>query len=207
MPEDLVDGEDDDGDDDDEVVESSQHTDFPDSQDLFITLTEILSLPSQGGILDREAREGTSAANVSSLPLASPSQRLSQIRRRKKRTHDEMFSELMHSSHNEIAQQNVWRDTIAQYRKAGSECEDRRDEREDRRDARDERWWQEDQRGHEAMLGLLQDQTDMLRRLVEVLQERKQDDRPPLQPMCNCPHSSPSPIASSPRAEAGVQNK
>ncbi|KAM7174209.1 uncharacterized protein RBU57_004355 [Macrochelys suwanniensis] len=76
MPEDLVDGEDDD-DDEDEVAESTQHTDFPDSQDLFITLTEI---PSQGGIPDREARESTSAANVSSLPLASPSQRLSQIR-------------------------------------------------------------------------------------------------------------------------------
>ncbi|EMP32270.1 hypothetical protein UY3_10601 [Chelonia mydas] len=74
----------------DELRESPQHTVLLDSQDLFITLTEIPSQPHKAG-------EGTSAAaNVSSLP--PPSQRLSQIRRRKKRTRDEMFSELMQSS-------------------------------------------------------------------------------------------------------------
>ncbi|CAM5158463.1 unnamed protein product [Eretmochelys imbricata] len=174
MPEDFADGENEE--EEDELKESTQHTVLPDSQDLFITLTEIPSQPNQ-------AREGTSAAaNVSSLP--PPSQRLSQIRRRKKRTRNEMFSELMQSSGTDRAQQNVWRDTIAEYRKVADE--------------REERWWQEDQRRHEAMLGLLQDQTDMLRPLVEV-HERQQDHRLPLQPLFNCPPSSPSSIASSPR--------
>ncbi|CAM2099367.1 unnamed protein product [Caretta caretta] len=42
----------------------------PYSQDLFITLEPI---PSQGGIPDPEAGEGTSGANVSMLPLSSQS--------------------------------------------------------------------------------------------------------------------------------------
>nr|XP_048690457.1 uncharacterized protein LOC125629175 isoform X2 [Caretta caretta] len=129
MPEDFVDGEDEE-EEEDELGESTQHTVLPDSQDLFLTLTEI---PSQSN----KAGEGTSAANVSSLP--PPSQRLSQIRRREKRMRDEMFSEIMQSSGTDRAQQNVWRDTIAEYRKVADECE--------------ERWRQEDQRRHEATLG------------------------------------------------------
>nr|XP_048708255.1 uncharacterized protein LOC125637618 [Caretta caretta] len=71
MPQDFVDGEDEE--EDDELEESTPHTVLPDSQDLFITLTETPSQPNKAG-------EGTSAAaNVSSLP--PPSQRLSQIRR------------------------------------------------------------------------------------------------------------------------------
>ncbi|XP_074823959.1 uncharacterized protein LOC141993935 [Natator depressus] len=171
MAEDFADGEDEE--EEDELGESTQHTVLPDSQDLFITLTEIPSQPNQAG-------EGTSAAaNVSSLP--PPSERLSQIRRRKKRTRDDMFSELMQSSSTDRA---VWRDTIAEYRTVADE--------------REERWWQEDQRRHEAMLGLLRDQTDMLRRLVEV-HEWQQDHRLPLQPLLNRPPSSPSSKASSPR--------
>ncbi|XP_073185552.1 uncharacterized protein [Lepidochelys kempii] len=174
MPEEFADGEDEE--EEDELEESTQHTILPDSQELFITLTEVPSQPNK-------AREGTSAAaNVSSLP--PPSQRLSHMRRRKKRTCDEMFSELMQSSGTDRAQQNVWKDTIAEYRKVANE--------------REERWRQEDQRRHEATLGLLQDQTDMLRRLVEV-HERQQDHRLLLQPLFNRPPSSPSSIASSPR--------
>ncbi|KAM7137472.1 uncharacterized protein RBU57_017000 [Macrochelys suwanniensis] len=103
-----------------------------------------------------------------------------------------MFSELMQCSRTEVAQQNEWRDTISQYKRAASK-------REDRRDARDERWQLEDQRVTEAMLGLLREQTDTLRRLVDVLQERKQDDRAPLQHIYNGLHPPPSPIAPSPR--------
>ncbi|XP_074803668.1 uncharacterized protein LOC141984491 [Natator depressus] len=171
IPEDFADGEDEE--EEEEPEESTQHTVLPDSQDLFLTLTEIPSQPNQAG-------EGTSAAaNISSFP--PPSQRLSQISLRKKRTHDEMFSDLMQFSGTDRA---VWRDTIAEYRKVANE--------------REERWWQEDQRRHEAMLELLQDQTDMLRRLVEV-HERQQDHRLPLQALFNRPPSSPSSIASSPR--------
>ncbi|XP_043388369.1 trihelix transcription factor GT-3a-like [Chelonia mydas] len=175
MPEDFADGEDEE-EEDDELEETTQHTTLPDSQDLFITLTEIPSQPNEVG-------EGPSAAaNVSSLPPLS--QKLSQIRRRKKHTCDEMFSELMQSSGTDRAQQNVWRDAIAEYRMVTDE--------------REERWQQEDQRRHEAMLGLLRDQTDVLQRLVEV-HERQQDHRLLLQPLFNRPPSSPSSIASSPR--------
>ncbi|XP_053898640.1 capping protein-inhibiting regulator of actin dynamics-like [Malaclemys terrapin pileata] len=141
--------------------------------------------------------EGTSAAaNSSSLPPLS--RRLSQIRRRKKKTRDEMFAEIMESTRSDRAHLNEWKDTVSKYRKEDSEREDRRDQREERRDARDERWWQEDQRRQDATLGLLREQTDMLRRLVE-LQERQQDNRVPLQPLYNPPPPSPCSIASSPR--------
>ncbi|KAM7181410.1 uncharacterized protein RBU57_000219 [Macrochelys suwanniensis] len=56
----FADGEDDKGDNEDEVVDSTLHGDFPKSQELFLTLTEIPSQPSQGSIPDREAGEGTS---------------------------------------------------------------------------------------------------------------------------------------------------
>ncbi|XP_053897837.1 myb/SANT-like DNA-binding domain-containing protein 7 [Malaclemys terrapin pileata] len=71
--------------DEEEVEDSAQQASreslLPGSQELFITLEPIPSQPSQGGLPDREAREGTSDANVSMLPLSSPSQRLMQIRR------------------------------------------------------------------------------------------------------------------------------
>ncbi|XP_050797398.1 eukaryotic translation initiation factor 3 subunit A-like [Gopherus flavomarginatus] len=139
--------------------------------------------------------EGTSAANFSSLPTLS--RRLSQIRRQKKKTREEMFSEIMEVTRNERAHLNEWKDVVAKYRKDASDREDRRDEREDRRDARDERWRQEDQRWQDATLRLLRDQTDMLRRMVE-LQERQQDHRVPLQPLYNHPPPSPCSLASSP---------
>ncbi|XP_073213084.1 uncharacterized protein [Lepidochelys kempii] len=129
------------------------------------------------------------AANVSTLRLASPSQRLLQIRRQKKNhTRNEMFSELMQSTQTERAQQNAWRQTMAESRKAQNEREDRWLEQQGR-------WRQHDERRQDAMLRLLEDQTDMLWCMVEV-QERH---RLPLQPQCNQPPSSPSSVASSPR--------
>nr|XP_048681090.1 uncharacterized protein LOC125624442 [Caretta caretta] len=174
MPEDFTDGEDEE--EEDELEESIQHTVLPDSQDLFLTVTEIPSQPKKAG-------EGTSAVNVSSLP--PPFQRLSQIKRRKKHTCNEKFSELMQSSGTDRAQQNVWRDTVAQYKKAANE-------REDRRDDRDERWQQEDQRRHEATAGSNAPVS------VDV-HEWQQDHRLLLQPLLNHPPSSPSSIASTPR--------
>ncbi|XP_074797543.1 uncharacterized protein LOC141978989 [Natator depressus] len=174
-------------DDDEEEVDAQQasrETVSPNSQDLFFTLDLVPFQPTEGGLPNIEGREGTSAANVSSHHLSSPSQRLSKIRSRKKCTHDEMLSELMQSSHTERAQHNAWRETMSESRKAHNEREDRRDEREEMR--------------QDAMLRLLEDQTDMLRHMVEV-QETQQEHRPPLQPLCNQLPSSPSSIASSPR--------
>ncbi|XP_065451103.1 uncharacterized protein LOC135983397 [Chrysemys picta bellii] len=186
-PEDSADGGEEE--EEDELAESTQHSVLPNSQDLFLTLTEVPSQASQASTQDSDPMEGTSAAaNSSSLP--PPSRRLSQIRRRKKRTRDEMFSEIMESSRSDRAHLNEWKETVSKYRKEASE-------REDRRDARDERWRQEDQRRQDATLGLLREQTDMLRRLVE-LQERLLENRLPLQPLFH-PPPSPCSVSSSPR--------
>ncbi|KAM9172898.1 uncharacterized protein ACDP82_020983 [Pangshura tecta] len=118
--------------DEDDIAESTQHSVSPNSQELFLTQMELASQPSQ----DYEAMEETSAANFSSLP--TPSQRLSKIRRRKKKTREEMFSDIMEVTRKERANLNEWKEVVSKYRKDASE-------REDRRDTRDERWWQEDQ--------------------------------------------------------------
>ncbi|KAM9165596.1 uncharacterized protein ACDP82_002500 [Pangshura tecta] len=211
MAEDYADGEEyDEEADEDDLAESTQHSISPNSQELFLTQMELPSQPSQATIPDNEAMEVTTAANFSSIP--TPSRRLSQIRRWKKKMREEMFSENMEVTRNEKAHLNEWNDVVAKYRKDASDredrrdqCEDRRDEREDRRDARDERrdarderWWHEDQRWRDTTLGLLRDQTDVLRHLVE-LQERQQDHRVLLQPLYNHPHPSPCSTSSSPR--------
>ncbi|XP_065453599.1 myb/SANT-like DNA-binding domain-containing protein 2 [Chrysemys picta bellii] len=127
-PEDSADGEEEEK---DELTDSTQHSVLPNSQDLFLSLTEV---PSQVSIQDHDPMEGTSAAaNFSSLP--PPSRRLSQIRYRKKRTQDEMLAEIMESTRSERAHLNEWKDTVSKYRKDASEREDRRDQREERRDA------------------------------------------------------------------------
>nr|XP_048715887.1 zinc finger and SCAN domain-containing protein 32-like [Caretta caretta] len=94
---------------DDEVVDSSQQasreTGFPDSQELFLTLDlePVPPEPTQGCLLDPASGEGTSAACVSMITGSSPSQRLVKLRKKKKHTRDEMFSELMLSSHTDRA--------------------------------------------------------------------------------------------------------
>ncbi|KAM7163321.1 uncharacterized protein RBU57_008969 [Macrochelys suwanniensis] len=154
----FADGEDEEGDEEDEAVDSTFNADFPDSQDLFITLTEIPYQPSQGSNPDRESGERSAAASVSRSTHSSPSQRLAQIRRRKKRTRDEMFSELVVCSRTEAAQQTQWRENMSQYQRSYSEREDR--------------WQQEDQQVTQTLLGLMREQTDTLRHLVDVLQDR-----------------------------------
>ncbi|XP_073192130.1 cystin-1 isoform X1 [Lepidochelys kempii] len=71
--------------DEEEVEDSAQQvsreTVSPDSQELFITLEPIPPEPTQGRLPDPPGGEGTSAANVSTLPLSSSSQRLAKIRR------------------------------------------------------------------------------------------------------------------------------
>ncbi|XP_050786982.1 uncharacterized protein LOC127038425 isoform X1 [Gopherus flavomarginatus] len=134
MDEDSVEGEDEE---EEELAESTQHSILPNSQELFVTQTELPSQPSQATSPDSEAMEATSAAHFSSLP--TPSRRLAQIRRRKKRTRDEMFSEIMAVTRNERAHLREWKDVVAKYRKDASEREDRRDKHEDRRDEREDR--------------------------------------------------------------------
>ncbi|XP_074984343.1 uncharacterized protein LOC142072005 [Caretta caretta] len=166
---------------DDSAYQASGETVLSDSSELFITLETV---PSQPGLLDLEGGEGTSAANLSKLRLASPSQRLVQIRRRKKCTRDEMFSELMQSTQTERAQQNAWRQTMVESRKAQNECEDKWQEQQERWQDQEQRWRQYDERRQDAMLRLLEYQTDMLRHMVEVQEKH----RPHCSPcVTNCP--------------------
>nr|XP_048712287.1 zinc finger and SCAN domain-containing protein 32-like [Caretta caretta] len=188
-------------DDDDEVVDRSQQasgeTGFPDSQELFLTLDlePVPPEPTQGCLLDPPGGEGTSAACVSMITGSSPSQRLVKLRKKKKCTRDEMFSELMLSSHTDRAQTNAWRQIMSECRKAQNDREEkwRAEER-----AEAQMWQQRDERRQDSMLRLLQDQTSMLQCMVE-LQQRQLEHRLPLQPLCNQPPSSPSSIASTPR--------
>ncbi|XP_074806269.1 uncharacterized protein LOC141985999 [Natator depressus] len=165
-------------DDDEEVVDSSQQasgeTGFPDNQEQFLTLDlePVPPEPTQGCLPDPPSREGTSAACVSRITGSSPSQRLAKIRRQKKRTRDEMFSELMLSSHTDRAQTNAWRQTISECKKALNDQEERWWAEESKWRAKEraeaERWWQRDERRQDSMLRLLEDQTNMLQHMVEV---------------------------------------
>ncbi|XP_065447733.1 uncharacterized protein LOC135982924 [Chrysemys picta bellii] len=178
-----------DGEDEDEAVDSAYNADFPNSQDLFITLTEIPYQPSPGVNPDPESEEGSAAVTVSRPTRSSDSQRLAQIRRRKKRTRDDMFSELMGCSRAEATQQTQWRENMSQYQRGHSE--------------REERWRQEDQQATQTLLGLMREQMDTLWRLVDVLQDRRQEDRAPLQSICNhCPPPQ-SPISPHPKYQEG----
>ncbi|CAM4688017.1 unnamed protein product, partial [Lepidochelys olivacea] len=191
-----------------EVVDSSQQasgeTGFPDSQELFLTLDlePVPPEPTQGCLLDPAGGEGTSAACVSMITGSSPSQRLVKLRKKKKRTRDEMFSELMLSSHTDRAQTNAWRQIMSECRKAQNDREERWRAEESKWRAEDraeaQMWRQRDERRQDSMLRLLQDQTSMLQCMVE-LQQRQLEHRLPLLPLCNQPPSSPSSIASTPR--------
>ncbi|XP_073179455.1 sorting nexin-27 isoform X3 [Lepidochelys kempii] len=195
-------------DDDDEVVDSSQQasgeTGFPDSQELFLTLDlePVPPEPTQGCLLDPAGGEGTSAACVSMITGSSPSQKLVKLRKKKKCTRDEMFSELMLSSRTDRAQTNAWRQIMSECRKAQNDREERWRAEESKWRAEDraeaQMWRQRDERRQDSMLRLLEDQTGMLQCMVE-LQQRQLEHRLPLQPLCNQLPSSPSSIASTPR--------
>ncbi|XP_074821704.1 germ cell-specific gene 1-like protein isoform X4 [Natator depressus] len=156
-------------DDDEEVVDSLQQASreaiFPDSQELFLTLDlePVPPKPTQGCLPDPPGGKGTSAACVSRITGSSPSQRLVKIRRRKKHTDDEMFSELMLSSHTDRAQMNAWRLTMSECRKAQNDREERWWAKESKWRAEEraeaERWRQSDERRQDSMLRLLEDQT------------------------------------------------
>ncbi|CAM4655423.1 unnamed protein product, partial [Caretta caretta] len=179
-------------DEEEEVVDSSQQasgeTGFPDSQELFLTLDlePVPPEPTQGCLLDPAGGEGTSAACVSMITGSSPSQRLVKLRKKKKRTRDEMFSELMLSSHTDRAQTNAWRQIMSECRKAQNDREERWRAEESKWRAEDraeaQMWRQRDERRQDSMLRLLQDQTSMLQCMVE-LQQRQLEHRLPLLPL------------------------
>nr|XP_023960111.1 uncharacterized protein LOC112059403 [Chrysemys picta bellii] len=147
---------------------------LPDSEELFLTFEHI---PSQDQLaVKRDTREGTSTEILSIGASSTPEQRLSQMRRHKKKTWEDMFDELMHISKSDKMELRAWRITLSENLDV-----DREDE---------------SMLGTSAchtgeMLRIMKEQSDTLRRLVEV-QERQLDARVPLQPMLNLLPSSPS---------------
>ncbi|EMP37466.1 Zinc finger and SCAN domain-containing protein 29 [Chelonia mydas] len=165
--EDIVDEEEEE---EENVQQVSRGSILPGSQELFLTLEPV---PSQDPLVrDCDGGEGTSA------------QRLSQIRRRKKQTREDMFCDLMCSSKGDRAQLHAWRLTLS---------ESMRIDQEGRKASKEQEC-----NTQEEMLQLMGAQTDMLRHLVEV-QERQLDLRVQLHPVMNELPSSPSSISSSPR--------
>ncbi|XP_050800269.1 myb/SANT-like DNA-binding domain-containing protein 2 [Gopherus flavomarginatus] len=73
IAEDSAEGEDEEEDEEeeDDLAASTQHSVSPNSQELFVTQTELPSQPSQATSPDSEAMEATSAAHFSSLPTPS----------------------------------------------------------------------------------------------------------------------------------------
>ncbi|XP_053896340.1 uncharacterized protein LOC128843494 isoform X2 [Malaclemys terrapin pileata] len=99
---------------------------LPDSNPVIPTeqRCELISTDDHAELISRGDHEVPESQKSSSMDrtgaaYVSPSQRLAKIRRQKKtRTRDEMFSELMLSSHTDRAQQNAWRQTMSECRKA-----------------------------------------------------------------------------------------
>ncbi|KAM9115767.1 uncharacterized protein ACDP82_018052 [Pangshura tecta] len=85
---------------------------LPDSQELFLTLDHI---PSEDQlVLERDTREGTSTETLSVGASSTLGQRLSQIRRQKKKTWEDMFNELMHVSESDKMVLRAWRITLSE---------------------------------------------------------------------------------------------
>ncbi|XP_074981061.1 NKG2-A/NKG2-B type II integral membrane protein-like [Caretta caretta] len=120
----------------------------------------------------RRMRAETSSVGASS----TLGQRLSQIRRQKKKTREDMFNKLMRASKSDKTELSARR--IALSDSLHKDSEDRRACREHVRDTQDKMVW------------IMREQIDMLRRLAQV-QERQLDARVPLHPMLNLLPSSP----------------
>ncbi|XP_073191127.1 uncharacterized protein [Lepidochelys kempii] len=147
------------GEEEENVRQASGGSILPDSQELFLTLEPT---PSQDQLeAERDAGEGTSAETLSIGTFSTPGQ----IRRWKKKTLEDMFNELMHSSKSDKMELRAWRITLSENLDLDrTACREK------------ERVTQEE------MLRSMKEQSDMLRHLAEV-QERQLDAKVPLQPM------------------------
>ncbi|CAM5147670.1 unnamed protein product [Eretmochelys imbricata] len=94
------------------------------------------------------------AGNVSFGVSSTPESRLSLIRRRRKRTREDMFTEIMNASRTADTERRAWR--ISLFEKLDMDMESRKASNERERAVQDE------------MLRIMRDQSDMLRRLVEL---------------------------------------
>ncbi|XP_067402439.1 uncharacterized protein [Emydura macquarii macquarii] len=148
-------------DEEEETVESREHESgvsvLPETQELFLTPEQSTSTPDSTS----DPMEGTSDTSALDRPLRNAVDRLSQIRkRREKKTKNPeiMFSELMTASTSAETEQRTWKLTLSQSMDRVTDTH---------------RQMQETDRSmtHE-MLKLLQYQSDMLGRLVDLHEPR-----------------------------------
>ncbi|CAM4580835.1 uncharacterized protein LOC142072618 [Caretta caretta] len=118
----------------------------------------------------------TIAGNVSFGMSSTPESRLLLIRRRRKRTREDMFTEIMHASGTADPKLRVWRISLS--KKLDMDMESRKASNEQECVSQDE------------MLRIMRDEADMLRHLIE-LQEQKQEGRVPLQTLVDSQPASP----------------
>ncbi|XP_074921728.1 uncharacterized protein LOC142046782 [Chelonoidis abingdonii] len=163
---------------------------LPKSQEIFLTL-EPCGLQDIM-VADRDAGEGTAAGNVSIGMSSTPEGRLSLIGRRRKRTLEDMFTEIMNTSRTADIELRAWRISLSE--KLDVDMESRKASNEQERAAQDE------------MLQIMRDQTDVLRCLVE-LQEQKQEGRVPLQTLVDSQPASPGAESPSPKCSMRSERK
>ncbi|CAM4563300.1 unnamed protein product [Caretta caretta] len=80
---------------------------LPESQEIFLTLEPCGSQDIT--VANRDAREGTSAGNVSFGGSSTPESRLSLLRRRRKRMREDMFTKIMNTSRTAYTELRAWR--------------------------------------------------------------------------------------------------
>lgn len=92
--------------------QASRGSILPDSQELFLTLEPIPSQDQLG--VERGDGEGISAETLSVGASSRPGQRLSQIRKWKKKTWEDVFNELMCTSDRDKTELKAWRITLSE---------------------------------------------------------------------------------------------
>lgn len=92
--------------------QASRGSILPDSQEQFLTLEPI---PSQDQlVVERGDGEGISAETLSVGASSRPGQRLSQIRKWKKKIWEDVFNELMCTSDRDKMELKAWRITLSE---------------------------------------------------------------------------------------------
>ncbi|XP_037750624.1 uncharacterized protein LOC119565781 [Chelonia mydas] len=128
---------------------------LPENQETFLTLEPCGSQDIT--VADCDAGEDTSEGKVSFGVSSTPENRLLMIRRRRKRTWEDMFTERMNASGTAVTELRAWRISLSE--KLDMDMESRKTSSE-------QEWAAQD-----VVLRIMRNQADMLRHLVE-LQEQ-----------------------------------
>ncbi|XP_077666517.1 uncharacterized protein LOC144261159 [Eretmochelys imbricata] len=150
-------------------------------------LSSLAKVRGRGALLAHDGRYHIgrcAAGNVSFSLSSTPESRLSVIRRSRKRTQEDMFTEIMNTSGTADTELRAWRISLSE--KLDMDMKSRKASNERECAAQDEMLW------------IMKDQADMLLRLIE-LQEQKQKGRVLLQTLVDIQPASPGAESPSPK--------